>query len=474
MPELVRRSLMPVSAERLFAWHASPGAFERLIPPFESVKVLEKHGTIHDGDRLTMQMQVGPLPVRWVAEHQNYEEGRAFTDVQVSGPFARWRHTHLMEPVDEGHSVLDDHLRYRVPGRWLGEAAAGWSIHGRLERTFAFRHARTALDLRRHQATPGRLRVAITGASGLLGGALADFLTSGGHEVIRLVRHRPEPGSPDAYWDPSRLDGEVERDKLEGLDAVVHLAGAGIADQRWSPARKAEILDSRRVGTRVLSEALTRLARPPRVLVSASAVGYYGDGADHIFDEHHRVAGKGFLAEVCQAWELASEPAKKAGIRVVNLRLGVVLSPKSGALAKMLPAFQAGAGGPIGSGRQWLSWIGLDDALGTVLHLINDAEISGPVNAVAPQPVTQAEFAHTLGRVLHRPSFMPLPSAAVIALFGEMGQAALLEGQRVVPAVLQERKFAFATPWLEEALRWELGEVPAALVPPAAPPVAIG
>lgn len=468
MAELVQRSLMPVSAERLFEWHARAGAFERLVPPTEDVRVVSRHGDVHDGDRTELRIGLGPVHVRWVAEHRGFEAGRQFTDVQVAGPFDRWSHTHRVEPVDERRSLLEDRVLYRVPGRWVGDRLAGPAIQARLARGFAWRHARTLLDLRRHEpyADRERLRVAISGASGLIGHALTAFLTTGGHEVQRLVRHRPSPGSSDIYWDPSRLDGEVDRASLEGVDVVIHLAGENIAGGRWTAARKAAILDSRRVGTRVLAEALTRLAKPPRAFLSASGVSYYGDGGDEVFDERHRIAGRGFLSEVAQAWELATEPARRAGLNVVNLRLGVVLSPRGGAIAKMLPAFRLGLGGPIGTGRQWLSWIGLDDAIGAIHHLIWHPEVNGPVNLVSPQPVTQADFARTLGRVLHRPAVIPLPAAAVIALFGEMGQAALLDGQRVVPAVLQEQGFTFATPWLEEALSWELGGVPNPLMAP--------
>jgi uncharacterized protein (TIGR01777 family) len=464
MPEYVRRSIQPVPAERLFAWHASPGAFERLVWPQEPVKVLSRIGTIHDGDLTTLQLRVGPFPVRWTAEHRNFVEGQTFTDAQIKGPFAHWSHTHSVEPLGE-QSILTDHVRYRLPGRGLGNRLAGPWIERKLARTFAWRHARTRLDLARLQdANYPKLRVAISGASGLLGSALTAFLTAGGHEVIPLVRRR---GVPGVYWDPSRLDGEVDRDGLEGLDAVIHLAGENIAGGKWTAARKQAILDSRRVGTRVLAEALTRLAKPPKVFISASAVGYYGDGGDTVFDEQTRTAGRGFLSEVTQAWELASEPARRAGLRVVNPRFGVILSPHGGALAKMLPAFRAGVGGPIGSGKQWFSWIGLDDAVGALYHLIGSS-LSGPVNIVAPQAVPQRDFARALGQALGRPAFLPLHATVVSAVFGEMGHEVLLEGQRVVPSALQADGFKFATPWLAEALSWELGGVPELL---AAEPV---
>jgi uncharacterized protein (TIGR01777 family) len=457
MPEFKRRGIIDVSAERLFAWHEAPGALERLLPPGERVRVVERQGGIREGDRTTLELKLGPLPLRWVAEHRNYEAGREFTDVQIQGPFDYWAHTHRIESLGPDRALLEDDVRYRLPGRGLGNVFAP-AIQARLERMFAWRHARTALDLRRLGGAP--MKIAMSGASGLLGSALTAFLKTGGHEVVPLTRKRDGSG---IFWDPSRLDGEVDRASLEGFDAVIHLAGENIGAGRWTAARKAAIIDSRRVGTRVLSEALTRLASPPKALLAASAVGYYGDGMDQVFDEETRVAGRTYLAEVVQAWELATSPARQAGLRVVNMRFGVVLSPAHGALAQMLPAFRAGVGGPIGSGQQWLSWVGLDDAVGAVMHLLNHPEVSGPVNVTAPQPAQQAEFARTLGQVLGRPAFMPLPAAAVTAIFGEMGHELLLNGQRVVPSVLQASGFQFATPWLEEALRWELGEVPDSL-----------
>lgn len=463
MPEFLARSLMPVPAADLYAWHAHPGAFERLVPPFQRVRVLQRHGTIDEGDRTLLQLRLGPLPLRWLAEHRNHEPGHGFTDVQVKGPFAHWAHTHTFEPLGED-AILQDLVRYRLPGRGLGNRLAAPLVDRMLARTFAWRHARTRLDLLRHAGKPC-LRVAISGSTGLIGSALAAFLTAGGHEVIPLVRSRDLPG---VFWDPSRLDGEVDRDGLEGLDAVIHLAGENIGAGKWTAARKQRILDSRRVGTRVLAEALTRLARPPKVFISASAIGYYGDGGDTVFDEETRTAGRGFLSEVAQAWELASQPAQRAGLRVVNPRLGVVLAAHDGALAKMLPAFKLGLGGPMGSGRQWLSWIGLDDAVGALYHLIGSS-LSGPVNLVAPQAVPQADFARALGHALGRPAFLPAHATAVSAIFGEMGHELLLEGQRVVPSALQADGFQFATPFLADALAWELGQVPRDLVPEPAP-----
>lgn len=314
---------------------------------------------------------------------------------------------------------------------------------------------RTRQDLSRHDrfAHQPPLRIAMTGASGLVGADLKAFLTNGGHEVIPLVR-RP-PAENEIYWDPSR--SEIELERLEGLDAVVHLAGESIAGGRWTPERKAAIRDSRVRGTRLIAEAIAKLKTPPRVLVSASATGYYGNRADEILDETS-APGSGFLAEVCQAWELASEPARLAGVRVVNVRTGIVLSPRGGALATMLLPFRLGLGGMIGSGRQWMSWIGLDDLIGVFHAALLDASLGGPVNATAPHPVTSAEFVRTLGRVIGRPTVLPLPEFAIKLMLGELGEALLLDGARVLPRKLEASGFEFAHPDLEQALRFQLGD----------------
>jgi hypothetical protein len=300
------------------------------------------------------------------------------------------------------------------------------------------------------------MNILVTGSSGLVGAALVPFLTTSGHQVTRLVRSKPRPGAAEVPWDPAHHSIAVPG--LEGLDAVVHLAGENIASGRWTAAKKARIRDSRVQGTRLLCEALAQLARPPKVLVSASAIGYYGNRGDHILQETSR-AGTDFLAQVCREWEAATAPAMHCGMRVVNLRLGVVLSPAGGALAKMLVPFKLGVGGVIGSGAQYMSWIALDDTIGAIDHALHTEALSGPVNAVAPHPVTNRVFTKTLGRVLVRPTLVPLPAFAARLAFGEMADALLLASARVVPTQLQESGYDFRHAELEGALRHLLGRV---------------
>lgn len=437
-----------MTPDALYEWHARPGALERLMPPWERVDVVSRTGGIADM-HVVMRMRVaGPVWQTWEARHEDHEAGRMFRDRQVRGPFAEWVHTHRFEP-DPGGSALVDHIDYRVPLGALGEAVAGRLVSGRIARMFDHRHQRTGEDLARH-AGRAPMRVAISGASGLIGTQLGAFLTTGGHQVHALVRRAPKAG--EIRWDPT--GGTVDLAALEGVDAVIHLAGENVG-QRWTPAVKRAAMESRALGTRTLATALAKLDKKPRIFVSASAVGYYGDTGDTVVDES-APSGAGFLAEVCRAWESGADPARDAGIPVVHPRIGVVLSAAGGALAELRAPFSFGAGGPVGSGRQWFPWIAMDDAVGALHHLLY-AGLEGPVNLVAPAAVRQADFARVLGRVMRRPSVMPLPAPVVRLMFGEMGQEVLLAGQHVAPRRLVESGFRFLREDLEGALRFELG-----------------
>ena len=299
--------------------------------------------------------------------------------------------------------------------------------------------------------------VAISGSSGLIGTALVSALTNAGHRPVRLVRR--EPSGDEIRWDPD--GGSIDSASLEGIGGVVHLAGAGIGDHRWTDEYKLEILRSRTKSTVLLAGALADLGKPPSVLVSGSAIGFYGDRGDELLDETSPV-GTGFLPEVCVAWEAATVAAEKAGIRVAHIRTGIVLSGQGGALKKQLPLFKVGAGGKLGSGRQWQSWISIEDEVGAILHLLA-ADVRGAANLTAPNPVRNAELAKTLAGVLGRPSFLPIPSFGPKLLLGsELADNLLFAGQRVSPTVLQTAGYEFRHPTLEVALRAVLGKPAAA------------
>ncbi|MEM9195947.1 MAG: TIGR01777 family oxidoreductase [Myxococcota bacterium] len=295
-------------------------------------------------------------------------------------------------------------------------------------------------------------RIAISGATGLVGRALEKRLTGEGHIVLRLVRRR-EQAVDDEHVYFGIDEGVVDKEKLQDLDALVHLAGENVGGGRWTTARKSRIMDSRKLGTRTLARAVAELSPPPKVVVGASAVGYYGNTGDRVVDESGP-RGAGFLADVCEEWEAAWEPAEVAGVRVVKARIGVVLASEGGALEKMLPPFRLGLGGPLGNGRQWMSWITLEDVVRALHRSITDERLSGPVNVVAPSAVTNDEFTRSLGKALGRPTFFRVPGAALrVALGGEMASEMLLGGSRVEPKKLTDLGFEWAHPDLAGALQ---------------------
>ncbi len=449
---------LPVPAAEAFAWHERSGALARLNPPWERVELESHVGGLREGAQVKLRAKAGPFWTRWEVEHRDYAPGKLFRDVAKKSPFAHWDHRHEFSDTGDGGCLLTDRIEYALPGGVAGEWVAGAFTRRKLETLFAYRHAVTAADLafaRQHVGAP-KLRVLVSGASGLIGRALTPFLSTQGHDVLRLVR-RPARAADEVFWDPEAR--VVDLAGAGEIDAVVHLAGAGIADARWTEARREVLRESRVRGTRVLAEALAARPRPPRVVIGGSAIGFYGDAGDAWVDEGSP-QGAGFLAELTRDWEAAWAPLDATGARRVYLRTGVVLSPAGGALAKLLPPFSLGLGGPVGTGRQWMSWIAIDDLIGVIGHALLDERVRGPLNAVAPQPVTSAEFARALGGVLRRPAVLPAPAWALrLALGRGLADEALLAGQRVRPAGLAACGYRFRYEKVAEALRHVLGRV---------------
>jgi uncharacterized protein (TIGR01777 family) len=448
----------PVS--EVFAWHERPGAFQRLAPPWQKLQVLASAGGIRDGATVSLSTQIGPVSVRWDVQHRDYIEGVQFRDVQLRGPFAHWDHLHRFESVDDGRAcVLTDSITYQLPFGVLGRLVGDAFARRELERLFNYRHALTKADVEstaRYIAVRP-MKLLIAGASGLVGRALTAFLQTQGHSVVRLVRRAPT-AVDEVFWNPA--SGTLDAQALRGIDVIVNLSGVGIADARWSAERKQAILQSRMDSTRTLVAAIAAVKSErlrPFALVSASATGVYGNRGDEVLDES-ATSGSGFLADVCVAWEREALAAEALGVRVVRLRTGVVLTPAGGALAKMLPVFRAGLGGRLGAGKMWMSWISLDDLVGAIYHAVLDRRCEGPVNMVAPQPVTNAEFTRTLARVLRRPAWVPVPTSALRAVFGEMADETLLASARVTPAKLTQAHYPFRHESLENALRHLLGQ----------------
>ena len=452
---------VPFSRDVVAAWHERSGAMRRLMPTWQQVQIEREPWPIENGVRGRIRLALpGPFSMAWEMELEQVRPGHGFVDRQIKGPFAEWIHEHgFSDATMDGQPacVLHDKVNYRLPGGFLGKALGGGKIRRDLDAMFKVRHVRLGEDLRRHaEEGPGRsLRIGITGSSGLVGRNLSAFLSTGGHEVIPMVRREARPGTSEVRWDPDQC--QADSSGLEGLDAVVHLAAAGIADQRWSKERKALIRSSRVLGTRFLCEVLAELKSPPKVLVSASAIGFYG-ATDQVVDES-APCGSGLLPEICREWEDATALAKESGIRVVLPRIGVVLSPQGGALAKLLPVTNFGLLGPVGNGRQGMSTIGMDDLIYMIHRAVADESVVGAFNAVGPDPMSQRDFARVLGRVMRRPSFAPLPAFMVKLLFGEMGERLLLDGQFVEPKRMIDAGYRFAQPMVEDVLRLQLGRL---------------
>ena len=459
MPVFSRHASTAVSAEELYEWHVRPGALERLLPPWMDVEVL-RHDGIADGARTQLRVAAGPAHMRWLAEYRDVTPGAGFTDVALESPFAEWTHVHRFLPAGDGHSVLEDAITYRLPA--LPTAGfAGEAVERALARLFGYRHRVTVADVERHaEWGEERLTVAITGSNGVIGKALVSFLLAGGHRVVRLVRDRraaartpKRAGERLVYWNVE--EGEIDEDRLARSepDAVIHLAGESLFAP-WTTRRRKSMWESRVKGTHMLARAIARMPRPPRVMLSGSAVHYYGDtGANRAGED--QPAGEGFLADLTQAWEGAADEARTAGIRVVHPRVGVVVTPTGGALSALLPVARVGLSGWSGDGRSYLSWVSLDDVLYAFLHLLR-SDVSGPVNITAPNPVHQRTVVETVGAVLKRPTPLRVPDRLVRTVGGRMARETLAS-LRVVPERLLSEGFTFQYPNLEDALRHVLG-----------------
>ena len=438
--------------DEVFAWHTRRGAMRRLVPPWQPMRVVKETESLADGQAI-LGLPGGLL---WVAQHDpaGYDPPHQFVDVLSSDGLMTlppriigwWRHTHRYSDAGGGTTRVHDIVDTTVPG-------------AALRSTFAYRHRQLSEDLAAHSdaaaAGAGPLVVAITGSSGLVGTALSAFLSTGGHRVIRLVRGDPA-GPDDRRWNP----GQPAADLLDGVDAVVHLAGASIAG-RFTESHRRAIRDSRIEPTRRLAETAAGTAGL-KAFVSASAIGYYGhDCGDSVLDEDSP-RGQGFLADVVADWESATAPAADAGVRVVTVRTGIVQAAAGGTLRLLRPLFAAGLGGRLGTGRQWLSWIAIDDLLDIYYRGLYDARLAGPVNAVAPNPVRNTDYTRALAQTLNRPALLPVPSIGPRLLLGRQGAVELAEAnQRVAPATLQSLGHRFRQPTVSDALGHQLGHDPA-------------
>lgn len=449
-----KKTRIKVPVETLFAWHARNGAINRLTPPWTPLSLVSRKGDgVDQGVEVVFRMKVLGIPMTWEAEHVDCRENCYFKDRQVRGPFALWEHEHLFHSDGPNRSIMEDRVRYRLP---MGPA--GLPFYGRarreLERIFEYRHQVLRYDMEHRVGKVKKQRILISGASGTIGQALVPFLRTCGHQVIRLVRERSDIADDALYWDPYNNILDIEA--AGPIDAVINLNGVDISRGKWTARQKKRIVDSRVMPTRTLVEKMRAMANPPSVFISSSAIGLYGNGGDAELTEDAPM-GQSFISEVCDRWETASLGAARGGIRTIQLRIGVVLTPEGGALERMFLPFVLGLGTRLSHGRQYMSWISMDDALGGILHLLESGSVHGAVNLSAPNPVTNREFTRTLGKVLSRPAFFVIPRLVAALLWGDMGKETLLASARVMPKKLLDSGFVFNHTRLEPALRHVLG-----------------
>lgn len=448
----LKTSEFNVPVEKAFAWHASKGALMRLNPPWEKVKVTSQTG-IQNGAVTDMKVFMGPIGVPWIADHLGYVENEQFIDTQRKGPFPYWEHTHLFEKIEDYKCSMTDSIKYRLPLSILGDVFANKMIKSKVEKMFRYRHDVTQNDLNdlNTYQTPQQ-NIVLSGSTGILGEYLTNYLSTQGHNVVPLVRKGKDQSN--IAWNMNK--GTISS-CLGCSDVVIHLAGEPIGEDRWTDDKKKTIIESRINGTRQIAEQIAKIKNPPSTLICASAIGFYGDRKGEVLDENSS-KGTDFISDVCAEWEAAAKPAIDAGIRVVFLRVGVVLTPAGGALKKFLLPFKLGIGMYMGKGDQMMSWILPDDVAGAINHLISNDQIHGPINLTAPNPVPHKQFAKILGNVLRRPSFFSIPEWLILKVFGQMGREVLLSSTDARPNRLMDTGYQFKYPSLEGALKHITGE----------------
>ena len=462
IPLFVHKAKFDANKKQIWDWYNSDGAFRRIMPEWEGIQPINA-GRLVDGEETIFKVKMGPLRQKWVARHHSVVPGESFADRMIKGPFGAWNHHHEFESNSGKETSIIDNVEYKLPLHIFTGWSAGFTVLPRMKQMFEFRSVRVANDLKQIQATAElpRQRILVSGSTGMIGLQLCAFLEAAGHDVHRLLRPTTKlPSDVDSSkvvkWND--LTGEVLEGDMNGFASIIHLAGAGIGDKRWSKKRLKLIRDSRIIPTQNLAKIVAGLENPPKKLLCSSAIGFYGNRGTEVLDENSS-AGNDMLSDLCKDWENSSNVAKDAGIKVIHVRTGIVMSPLGGALAKLLLPAKMGAGGPVGGGKQMQSWISLDDEIYAIHHLMMKEDSEGAYNLTAPNPVSQKQFAKTLGKVLRRPAFAPLPGFVIKILFGQMGKKLVLEGQDVRPNRLLESGYEFTHSELESCLRSCLGKM---------------
>lgn len=447
-------SRVPEPPQTVLDYHSCSGALARLTPPWEHVRVLTT-SPLEAGAHIQLQVKIGPFSLGWDALIKEASPPHSFTDFALKSPFKYWLHKHCFENEAKGTRILDT-IDYLLPGGPIVNFLARAIVCQKLQRMFSYRHAVMREDLARKVMNPSHIKpqtILITGASGMVGQALLPLLTLQGHKVLTLSH---TPGKGNFYWNPSSKALLLPK-VLEGVGVIIHLGGASIA-KRWSASYKKQIYDSRIESTRTLISLIEKQKERPHTFICASstAISPHLNNLEEPPTTDTPTSGN-FLAEVTKDWELATTPLKAMGIRTVNLRMGIVLSPAGGLLSKLQLPFTLGLGGPVGSGKQTMSWITIDDVVDIISNAINNPNYEGPIHAVSPHPCPNQAFVQTLARVLKRPALVPKPAFLVKAILGELGENLALSSTRVYPKKLETLGYSFRFAHLEEALRHVLG-----------------
>ncbi|MCP4673903.1 MAG: TIGR01777 family protein [Desulfobacula sp.] len=450
----IKRTKINVPVETLFAWHGKKGAIERLTPPWAPLKMISRNMEgIKKGVKVTFRLKLFNIPMIWKSEHIEYKEDKIFKDRQTKGPFAKWEHTHRFIPEGAASSTMEDKVEFKLPFGVLSRPFYGFAKK-KFETMFSYRHRVLKYDLENHAEKTRKLKVLISGASGTIGKALIPLLQTCGHEVVVLVRRKKDLSDHELFWDPYK--GILDIERAGHIDAVINLNGVDISKGKWTAKLKKLIIDSRVIPTSLLARKIANMAQKPEVFISASAIGYYGNNtAGKVTEDDEK--GSFFISRVCQEWEDAGLDAQKAGIRTIMLRTGVVLTPVGGALAKMILPFKLGMGVILSHGRQFMSWISIDDEISAILFILENNSIQGAVNLTAPKPVTNYEFSKTLAKVFSRKVYFTMPKFIIGLIWGQMGRETILASYRVKPEKLLNNGFKFQHKTLFYALKDMLG-----------------
>ncbi|HEX6672169.1 MAG TPA: TIGR01777 family oxidoreductase [Nitrososphaeraceae archaeon] len=464
----VRRSLIPCNINTLFDYHTRNGALERLVPPWSGLEIIDHTGGINNDDNSIFRIKLGPITFKWVAKHFGYIHNLQFQDKMIKGPFKKWIHTHSFIPQDQNQCIIEDKIDYMPRFGKIGSKIIQKRIQNYLNQLFIYRERILVNDTILEKMTREKGKnILITGSHGLIGSSLIPLLTNiGGHKITRLVRKinnnntysSPTTNKEDKksiFWYPEY--DKLDHNELEGFDIIIHLAGENIFG-RWTDIKKQRIFNSRVGSTKLLAKSLTKLSNPPSLLICASAIGYYGDRPNEYITEDS-IPGKGFLSEVCQKWEKATQDVTEIGIRVVNTRFGVVLTPKGGILQKLLSPFKLGLGITIGNKDQYISWVSIEDVIKSIFYSISNTSIKGPVNVVSPKPITNLEFSDTLKKIFNPKLSMSINQNIPKLIFGEMSKEVLSTNTYVIPKRLISTGYKFFNSELEDSLRFLLGKI---------------